>query len=80
VVWKKRDKYKRILGNIYLDGRWVNKEMVAEGWAWHYRYFSSNQELAKAEIAAKDATKGLWADAAPIPPWEFRKMKKKKAG
>jgi len=23
VVWKKRDKYKRILGDIYLDGRWV---------------------------------------------------------
>ena len=77
VVWKKRDKYKRILGNIYLDGRWVNKEMVAEGWAWHYRYFSSDRELAKAEAAAKEAKKGLWADADPIPPWEFRKMKKK---
>jgi len=80
VVWKKRDKYKRILGGIYLDGRWVNKEMVAESWAWHYKYFSSNQELAKAETAAKDAKKGLWADVNPIPPWEFRKMKKKKAG
>ena len=80
MVWKKRDKYKRILGNIYLDGRWVNKEMVAEGWAWHYRYFSSDRELAKAEAAAKEAKKGLWADADPIPPWEFRKMKKKKAG
>ena len=33
-----------------------------------------------AEAAAKDAKKGLWADANPIPPWEFRKMKKKKAG
>lgn len=80
VVWKKRDKYKRILGNIYLDGRWVNKEMVAEGWAWHYRSLSSNQELAKAQTEAKDAKRGLWADADPIPPWEFRKMKKKRGG
>lgn len=35
VVWTERDKYKRILGDIYLDDRWINKEMVGEGFAWH---------------------------------------------
>ena len=35
VEWMERDRYKRILGTIYLDGRWINKEMMAEGWAWH---------------------------------------------
>jgi micrococcal nuclease len=37
------------------------------------------QELAKVEVAAKEAKKGLWADPKPVPPWEYRKMKKKKA-
>jgi micrococcal nuclease len=80
VEWKERDRYKRILGTIYLEGRWINNEMVAEGWAWHYTYYSKDQELAKAEAAAKEAKKGLWADPNPIPPWDYRKMKKKKAG
>ena len=74
-----RDRYKRILGTIYLDGRWINKEMMAEGWAWHYTFYSTDQELAKAEAAAKEAKKGLWVDPNPIPPWDYRKMKKKKA-
>src|SRR5947209_12328391 len=34
VVWKSRDRYKRILGDIYLDDRWVNLEMVQDGLAW----------------------------------------------
>ena len=31
-----------------------------------------------AEAKAKADKKGLWADLNPIPPWEFRKLKKKK--
>lgn len=75
IVWKKRDLYNRIVGDIYLDDRWINKEMIQDGWAWHYRQFSKSSELAKAETEARSAKKGLWADAAPTPPWEFRKKK-----
>src|SRR5947207_2877932 len=31
VVWKERDRYKRILGDIYLGDRWINLEMVQDG-------------------------------------------------
>src|SRR6202007_563472 len=79
VVWKKRDRYKRILGDIYLGERWLNLEMVEEGYAWHYVYFSKDARLAKAEREAKEAKRGLLADPEPIPPWDYRKMKKKKA-
>src|SRR5260370_34094926 len=30
VVWKSRDRYKRLLGDIYLDDRWINLEMVQD--------------------------------------------------
>lgn len=76
VVWKKRDLYNRIVGDIYLDSRWINKEMVEEGWAWHYRQYSKSRDLADAEEAARNARRGLWNDSNPIPPWEFRKKKK----
>ena len=78
VVWKKRDLYQRIVGDIYLDSRWINKEMVEEGLAWHYRQYSKDPDIGKAEADAKSAKKGLWVDPNPIPPWEFRKNRKKK--
>src|SRR5262245_33522141 len=31
VVWKERDRYKRILGDIYVGEQWVNLEMVKDG-------------------------------------------------
>ena len=50
--------------------------MVEESMTWHYRYYSKDPELAKAEAAAKEAKKGLWVDPDPIPPWEWRKKKR----
>ncbi len=73
VEWREKDYYKRSLGNIYLDGRWINKEMVAEGWAWHYKEYSDDKELAKAESKAREARAGLWADKDPMPPWDYRR-------
>jgi endonuclease YncB( thermonuclease family) len=80
VVWRTRDRYKRIIGDIYLGDCWLNLEMVEEGYAWHYVYFSKDRRLAKAEKEAKDNKRGLWVDPDPTPPWEFRKMKKRAAG
>ncbi len=72
IKWKEKDKYGRILGQIYLDGHWVNNAMLEEGWAWHYKYFSKDQRLAAAEVKAREGKAGLWASENPMPPWEFR--------
>jgi len=66
-----QDKYGRTLGIIYADGC-VNTAMVREGWAWHYKEYSDNKTLAKAEEEARAAKAGLWADAHPIAPWDWR--------
>lgn len=71
-----QDQYKRTLGDIYLGDRWINLEMVSEGFAWHYKAYSKDQKLALAEINARKVKAGLWNDASPIPPWEFRKSSK----
>jgi len=36
VEWKKRDRYKRIIGRVYLGDRDISQEMVKDGWAWHH--------------------------------------------
>ena len=39
VKWDEMDRYKRILGDVYLGKRWINAEMVQNGMAWHYKFF-----------------------------------------
>jgi hypothetical protein len=72
-----KDRYGRTLGDIYLGDRWINLEMVSEGYAWHYKAYSKDKRLADAEVAARGAERGLWADSTPVPPWEFRNGGKK---
>lgn len=61
------DRYGRIVGRIYVDGLDVNRELVAEGFAWVYRKYSNDAELLKLEALAKQKGLGLWVDPNPIP-------------
>ena len=81
VMWKKRDRYGRLLGKILLGSRDIDLEMVETGLAWHYKHFAKDQDPAEriqyadAERAARGAKRGLWADASPVAPWEFRRAR-----
>ncbi len=77
VTWKEKDRYGRILGDVYVENRHINLEMIKEGMAWHYKQYSKSKELSAAEEQAKRAKKGLWADKEPVPPWDFRSSKRK---
>jgi endonuclease YncB( thermonuclease family) len=75
----KTDKYGRLVGKILLPtGQDVNLEQVARGLAWHYKEYQMEQSTHDraiydaAEIRARRARRGLWADTDPMPPWEFR--------
>jgi endonuclease YncB( thermonuclease family) len=39
VEWHKRDRYKRILGKVVLDGQDVNLAQIRAGLAWHYKQY-----------------------------------------
>lgn len=71
-----KDRYGRSLGDVYHAGRWINLEMVQEGWAWHYKQYSNDQKLADAEVAARKIRRGLWSAPAPLPPWDYRRGSK----
>ncbi len=78
VRWEKKDRYGRILGDVYLGDRLINLEMVQDGLAWHYKQYSKSKELADAEDEARKAKKGLWGVKSPEPPWDFRKRGREK--
>lgn len=75
VVIHATDRYGRLVGEVLLpDGRTLNHELVRAGLAWWYRqYAPKDTALAQLEAEAKTAKRGLWADAQPVPPWEWRK-------
>ena len=73
VTYAKRDRYGRILGTVFVDGRDINLEMLKAGFAWHYKKYDSNPTYAKAESEARSARRGLWQDKNPTPPEAFRK-------
>ena len=66
-----KDRYKRTIGTIYLNGADINAQMVANGYAWAYRKFS--KKYTAQESQAKSQKLGLWRDKEPIPPWEWRR-------
>ena len=69
-----KDRYGRTVADVILpDGRSLNQEMVRQGMAWWYRrYAPSDRNLADLETEAKAAKRGLWSQADPIPPWDWR--------
>jgi len=66
------DKYDRTLGVVTVAGVDVQAEQVRRGLAWVYRKYSDDARLLALEAEAKAARRGLWADANPIPPWDWR--------
>ena len=74
------DRYGRSVGDVYLpDGRNLNREIVAAGYAWWYRKYSNDQTLGRLEEEARRDRRGLWRDKNPVPPWEWRKLKREGA-
>lgn len=82
VEYYKKDKYGRTVGKILVDGVDANLEQVKTGMAWHYKKYQKEQTLedrlkyTQAEEYAGKNKIGLWIDAGPTPPWEYRKLLK----
>ena len=79
VEYEKTDRYGRIVGKIILDGTDIDLEQIRAGMAWHYKDYENEQTpadrdlYARAEDEARNARRGLWVDANPIEPSEYRR-------
>ena len=70
------DPYGRLIGNVFVDRDWINRELVKEGHAWHFRHHSNDPELEYAEKTARADGLNIWEEDSPMPPWEFRERQK----
>jgi endonuclease YncB( thermonuclease family) len=84
VEYSKRDKYGRTVGKIVVGGVDANLEQVKAGMAWHYKQYQREQSeddrsaYALAEEQARESKAGLWLDAEPTPPWDWRHAQKQR--
>lgn len=94
VHWNEKDRWGRILGKVLIADptcredcprTWdVNLALVREGHAWWFRRYAHEQTPADrvlyeaAEARAREAKIGLWSLPDPVPPWDFRRKKKKR--
>lgn len=71
--------YDRQVGTVYYKSLDVNYALVQRGLAWHYKKFAKQQPsneremYAEAETTAQQQHLGIWSDASPIPPWQWRR-------
>ena len=67
------DRYKRIVAIVYADSININETMIAEGMAWHFTRYDQDPAWSALEARARSNKSGLWKDAHPVAPWEWRK-------
>ena len=72
-----KDRYGRTVGTVFVEGHDANLWMVENGWAWWYRHYAKHEvALEQAEQQARNAKLGLWRDAHPVAPWEWRRTER----
>lgn len=73
----KKDRNKRLIAEIILsDGTNINKELVKNGLAWHFKKYSKDNSYDILEKQAKKLKLGLWKDKNPTAPWDWRRSRK----
>ncbi|MFW9846843.1 MAG: thermonuclease family protein [Candidatus Thorarchaeota archaeon] len=75
------DRYGRTVAMIYADKTLLNEELVKAGLAWVYEFYCSEpicESWENFQLRARFDKRGLWADPDRIPPWQFRRKKRRR--
>ncbi|HGV7125123.1 thermonuclease family protein [Escherichia coli] len=73
VTYTQTDRYGRIIGHVFTtNGTDASRFMVQSGAAWVYERYNEDESLPALQREAQEQKRGLWADANPVPPWEWR--------
>ena len=72
-----RDRYGRLVGEVYVAGNSVNLQMVREGHAVVYDQYLSGcsdtrDDYLSAEQAAMNSRANFWGQTNPVMPWDWR--------
>lgn len=72
VVVSDRDELNRIAGEMFDGQQSINVWVIMQGLGWYNHKYNKDPAKSDAEIAAREAGRGLWADESPMPPWVWK--------
>lgn len=87
----KRDRYGRTVSRVWVSPPDCQRcpqtldaglALLTSGLAWHYKKYQNEQSpedrerYSFAESEARSKRAGLWSEAEPVPPWDWRKLKR----
>ena len=74
IVETDQDRWGRVVGHVYLDGRDINAELVQLGAAWAFFRYQTDPRFSAYQADAREQRLGLWSlpDNETIAPWEWR--------
>jgi endonuclease YncB( thermonuclease family) len=66
-------RYGRAVASVEIGGADLGAMLIRSGHGWHYRQFAPGAtEYARLQRQARNAGRGLWSQAHPVPPWTWR--------
>jgi len=66
-------RYGRAVASVEIGGADLGAMLIRSGHGWHYRQLAPGAtEYARLQRQARNAGRGLWSQADPVPPWEWR--------
>lgn len=71
-----QDHYGRSIARVSCNGVDAQSFMVRNGLAWVFTRYATDKTLLPLQERARMEGAGLWADAHPTPPWEYRHLTK----
>ena len=74
------DRYGRTVAFVRVEDINVNEELIKEGLGWVYMRYCKLPlciEWQRLELAARIQKRGLWGHTGEIPPWEYRRQRRR---
>ena len=68
-----QDRYGRTVARVQCNGVDASEQQLRAGMAWVFDRYVSDRWLYWAQEDARAARRGLWSDAQPVAPWEWRR-------
>lgn len=74
---QKVDRYRRTVARVRCRGKDASSEQARAGYAWFFTRYGTDPGVKALEGLAKGSKAGLWADPAPVAPWDWRAQRKR---
>ena len=73
------DRYGRLVAILWIDGKNINRRLVAKGHAWVYRRYLRDRALLRLEENAKANGLGVWSSEDVVEPRVWRQQRRSQA-